>query len=816
MENSMPRLELPRFEKVKFLILRYSSLLKLNGGVQFRVCNVCSKRLPSDLDDQHLNHLKLHEKHWNLYMALLSKHLQIEVQKPAKSYKPTKQISVNEEDNETSSSDSDSPFFVPNAVDCLQQSGPKLPPLTTFENILMRKFTYDKNPVREYREVTDWRVAKGSNALKFNQIGDEIGDGLESRYLYAKQIYGKNSEAVKKISRLLCDKQCYHLPGECFLEHQHSLDFKDLLKKDLHDRFHPYFEDYMMKDSKNVPILKYNESHQPKVYELCESIGITTKLEYNADGYLDLNLDLFCEQLWDYESPLFVLEENKVFDVFLGLLSSASKKFSSIRAHVSRQYLQTNPGLNPPIFSVMMHGPDLQTYSGIAQNCDLRRDECKIFKEIVTHKNCKSMENEYHWMYKHNTKEQSQSESEDTNIARQGPASLPDQSIVYPCNHGHWHGCQCQNCRLIKQIDCKSHKKHLQFSLDDCLVKEAVSCPEHKIDHPDNAQPGDIVVRKNIFLHNGKVLKNGRNYQTTEIILAGLSVKCKCCKIITEDHFKNHLTVHSQCNICLFEVKTKTDPNFWNKVCPVCGKKFETERLKIIHQKKHDIPRPNCEICEENFASKFNYQRHLVEIHNVFLHANNGPFDGTEEDETYKFTCNYCQKEFKYERNVVAHTETVHLNRDLYECRICGTRLNRRFCLKRHLAEQHGVLNFGLSLDRELLTKYMCSICDKAFKRRYHLDEHMKIHEEKNQPHVCDICEATFSYKSKLTRHRNTQHGDAPSLICSICDHTCKSIWNLDEHFKTHSNSREVFSCSFCTKQYFSRWNLKRHIKLKH
>ena len=140
----MPRLELPRFEKVKFLILRYSSLLKLNGGVQFRVCNVCSKRLPSDLDDQHLNHLKLHEKHWKLYMALLSKHLQIEVQKPAKSYKPTKQISVNEEDNETSSSDSDSPFFVPNAVDCLQQSGPKLPPLTTFENILMRKFTYDK------------------------------------------------------------------------------------------------------------------------------------------------------------------------------------------------------------------------------------------------------------------------------------------------------------------------------------------------------------------------------------------------------------------------------------------------------------------------------------------------------------------------------------------------------------------------------------------------------------------------------------------------------------------------------------------------
>ena len=106
----MPRLELPRFDKVKLLILRYSSLLRLNGGVQFRVCNVCSKRLPSDLNDKHSNHLKLHERHWNLYMALLSKHLEIEVKKQAKPPKPIIQMSAYEKDNETSSSDSDSPF----------------------------------------------------------------------------------------------------------------------------------------------------------------------------------------------------------------------------------------------------------------------------------------------------------------------------------------------------------------------------------------------------------------------------------------------------------------------------------------------------------------------------------------------------------------------------------------------------------------------------------------------------------------------------------------------------------------------------------
>ena len=816
MENSMPRLELPRFKNVKLLILQYSSLVRLNGGVRFRVCNVCSKRLPSELNEEHSTHLKLHEKQWNLYLILLSKHLQIETQKEVRSSKPTTQISDDDKDEDTSSSDSDNPLFVPNAVDCLQQSGPRPPPLTTFEHILRRKFTYDKNPVRVYREVTDWRVAEQSNVIKFNEIIDEIGDGLDGRFFNAKQLYGSNSEAVKKISRLLCEKQCYYLPGECFFNDQHSLHFKDLLKKELHDRFNPQFEDYMMKDSKNIAILQYNESHQPKVYELCKAIGITTKLEYNSEGYLDLNYDLFCEQLWDFDVPLYILEENKVFDVILGLLSSAAEKYSSSRAQISRQYLQSNPGLNPPILSVMMHGPDLQTYSGIAQHCDTKRDEHNAFlKKVVSHKNCKSMRNDHHWMYKHNEGDELLQESEDTNFTREGPASLPDQSIVYPCNHGHWHGCQCEGCQLIKQIDCNSHKKHLQFNLDNCLVKEAVSCPDHKIDHPDNVQPGDIVVQKNVLFHNEEVLKNGRNYQIDEVILAGLPLKCKCCRRITEDHFRNHLTTHSQCNICVFEAKTKTDRSFWNKVCPTCGKKFDSERLKIIHQKKHDIPRPVCEICDESFSSKFNFQRHLVENHNVFIHANNGPFEGTDEDEKYKFTCSYCQKEFKYERNVVAHIETIHFNRDVCECRICGARLVKRFYLKRHLAEQHGVLNFGLSLDREQLPKYTCSICDKEFKRRYHLSEHEKVHQVKKR-YVCDLCEETFSYKSKLTRHKSTQHEDQPSLSCSVCDHKFKSLWNLNEHFKTHSDSREVFSCNLCTRQYLSRWNLKRHIVLKH
>ena len=62
----------------------------------------------------------------------------------------------------------------------------------------MRKFTYNKNPIRKFREITDWKVAKDCNILKYNQIVDEMGDGIYSGYLNPQQLYSPNSELVKK------------------------------------------------------------------------------------------------------------------------------------------------------------------------------------------------------------------------------------------------------------------------------------------------------------------------------------------------------------------------------------------------------------------------------------------------------------------------------------------------------------------------------------------------------------------------------------------------------------------------------------------
>ena len=81
--SSALRVYLPRYNKVKILVLKYSSPVNLANGVHFRVCNVCSKRVPADLNDQHFKHLKIHQPHWNHYLMMMAKALtELEAEKP--------------------------------------------------------------------------------------------------------------------------------------------------------------------------------------------------------------------------------------------------------------------------------------------------------------------------------------------------------------------------------------------------------------------------------------------------------------------------------------------------------------------------------------------------------------------------------------------------------------------------------------------------------------------------------------------------------------------------------------------------------------
>ena len=312
-------------------------------------------------------------------------------------------------------------------------------------------------------------------------------------------------------------------------------------------------------------------------------------------------------------------------------------------------------------------------------------------------------------------------------------------------------------------------------------------------------------------------MKGGRNYRKEEILLAGLKCKCKKCRKKILDHFKHHHVLHAHCEVCLYESKSSEDARFWDKVCKICGKKYENKHLKEVHILKHDKNKEQtCEYCDKHFVSKYTYQRHLIEHHDIHQHANNGPYDGNVDDASFKYRCTICMKEFKYERNEYAHMYAVHYKHFACECKICGRNITSKSNLKRHLSEQHDLINIDREVPREFLTNFPCDICRKQFKRKTTLMEHMEIHREKRTRYQCDQCEETFSLVKNLRSHKNLHSNEGKVYPCHICKVEFLRNTNLKEHMKTHAVQRQEFKCRKCSKIFLAQRTLTRHVIMNH
>ena len=815
---------LPQFTSVKNVILKYSSPVSLNTGAKFRVCNICGIKLGIKLSGEHTRHLRTHTKAWKLYKNNVS----VTLENALKNKSPILDVKkvIEMPASESSSSDSENGFDFP----CVSTSGPawsnRPPSWTVFEKKQLRKFTYyDRNIAKELREFSDIHVMSWCNEVKRGQIREIIGPKPVAHLLYVS-----NSKIVNKIARMLCGNQCYFDPNECFFDDAHTFEFRDLMKKSFHEKFNPSFQNIVNERNEQKVVLEYDEyNHLPETYELAEKIGFTTDVKYNKDGYLDLNYDLFCKQLWDHETPLFVLEDKKVLDVLLALLISASRLYKNKLDTIANMYAQNIPGLNRPVLALMNHGSEIHGYTSRTYDyCSTEKDETKAIRSdlyfplsiavvqtkvigIVEHKKCKNFTKEDYWKFIHKDNSE-ELEEYNMNFTNCGPASLLNQSIVYPCNMGHWHECECRSCTILRNVNCEQHKLHMEHNIRKCFIKESTDCNKHNIDHPDNFKEGDFVIETNLLYHNGELLRGGRNYRNKETIFAGIKRDCENCRGIIQDHLKNHLVLHVHCDLCVYESKSSLNLKFWKRVCNICGKKYKSEQSKEIHLYKHDNNEEKCEYCGKIFVNQFTYQRHLSEQHRVHQHANNGPFEGMKEDDYFKYVCPICTKDFNYERNVYAHMFEVHFKHSMCRCKVCGEIITKKSNLKRHLKEQHGIINIDREVTREQLKSFCCEVCGKQFNRKSNMIDHMKIHDTNRIRYECSQCQKVFTLLRNLRHHEKLHTSYIKGYSCHLCNVEFVRKSNLRQHLATHETPK-TFQCSKCGTIFEAQRTLTRHLK---
>ena len=197
-------------------------------------------------------------------------------------------ISVSEDDT------TEDTFYKHDAVDSLKHKPAQK--LYLEEIKLLRSYTYDNEPIIEYRQVTDYMVIKECNRVLWRKISAFLGDfhaNQNSIYLY------RSKDVISLIAKLICQKNCYYLPGNCFLEHN-VVHLKDFFKRSLHEIFNPEFDALLREGAAKVVKLEVAESGQPLMLKLADDIGVNTVLKYQENEILDIDFDVFNENFWNY------------------------------------------------------------------------------------------------------------------------------------------------------------------------------------------------------------------------------------------------------------------------------------------------------------------------------------------------------------------------------------------------------------------------------------------------------------------------------------------------------------------------------------
>lgn len=115
---------------------------------------------------------------------------------------------------------------------------------------------------------------------------------------------------------------------------------------------------------------------------------------------------------------------------------------------------------------------------------------------------------------------------------------------------------------------------------------------------------------------------------------------------------------------------------------------------------------------------------------------------------------------------------------------------------------------------------HKCRFCTKAFKRAYHLSEHLRdVHGEGEQkprptPHKCQHCPKSFQKPSQLQRHVRIHTGERP-FQCELCDKAFNQKNALDMHLKKHSGDKQ-HRCPHCNQCFIQKGNLKTHMRRAH
>lgn len=284
--------------------------------------------------------------------------------------------------------------------------------------------------------------------------------------------------------------------------------------------------------------------------------------------------------------------------------------------------------------------------------------------------------------------------------------------------------------------------------------------------------------------------------------------------------------------------------------------KEEASSMDIISELKHkntqlSLQWESCKECGEEFNSKFNYVKHLINRHEkgeykcecgdtfkfvdaLTAHKNN--------DHGRLYSCHFCPRFFLRKDKAVEHMNrhisgkvVKPIKRDVKITEVPTLLPGQKFCSVCKLSFSTRTLLLDHITYRHLGHKYYCEICEKSycsevrhkqkahgswneckdckqkFARKILYLEHVKnTHKQvlEGKRHICH-CGAQFGFIKEFRKHKYRIHNEA-AFMCDVCSKGFMRKDKMKDHVLAHRRERR-FPCLSCDKVFFTRDVLRKH-----
>lgn len=226
-----------------------------------------------------------------------------------------------------------------------------------------------------------------------------------------------------------------------------------------------------------------------------------------------------------------------------------------------------------------------------------------------------------------------------------------------------------------------------------------------------------------------------------------------------------------------------------------CGQKFSSRNGAVDHiRMQHIVKYTKCSHCEQLFRTMKTLYEHMCSEHS-------------------SFRCWNCQKGFIKQQSLTRHVKLCELTGNKFECFVCKKDTFRSYRkLRVHLTHHR-----NQELEKKAGKVFICDVCPFSSQSRSSFHTHRQVHEqqrafeENGTGFPCEHCNKVFRSKPCVKQHMRLMHKGDLRKPCKICG---KKVKFMDCHLMTHKDEPKV--CPTCGITCKNKGVLKSHIRVKH